>query len=424
MPYVISNSFKKGITKTYSRPQKRVFGSDNAILPRKRIRMDDTGVVVEEYTGFAVDEEEPSSTAPSSSPPYNHATFSSDAPDEGNESPPSSPPPARLPSPVVKARKPAFSFLMRKRAASSNRSSSSASAPLEDITNTARERGRALKKPRLTQMQIDLGGEVRTACKTCGMEYIPSNAQDAALHKEFHTASVGGVDVSKAFLKRHAPRIVQDSSRDAARPSGRVKGFVMVIDRKSSTAQKNRARRVLSVVNTELSAVEIEDNRLWSQVAVPNASDMAKDCSDCTVVAGDRVEKSRWDRFRVYLFISGEKCVGLCLAERISKAYKVKDQNCEAEGHEPNPAVSKSSSISVSQEADPAILGISRVWTSVSHRRKGLAASLLDAVRCNFIYGMHISKDMVAFSQPTESGGQLAQKWFGDAKNWHVYVES
>jgi len=385
--------------------------------------MDDTGVVVEEYTDLNEDQDEPRSTAPSSSPAYNHAVFSSDAPDEGHETPPSSPPP-RLPSPVVKARKPAFSFLERKRAAPANACSSSASGPLEDITNTPRERARPLKKPRLTQMRIDLGGEIRTACKTCGMEYIPSNAQDAALHKEFHTVNVGGVDVSKAFLKKHLPSIVWDSSKDATQPEGCVEGFVMVIDRKSSRAEKNKGRQILQVVNTELSAVDVEDERLWSQMAEPNVRDEAEDCPSQTLLAGDGAKKSRCDRFKIYLFVSGEKCIGLCLAERISKAYKVKDENSEADGNIADLPISKSSSISISREADPAILGISRIWTSVSHRRKGVAAALLDAVRSNFIYGMQISKAMVAFSQPTESGGRLAQKWFEDAKNWHVYVES
>lgn len=395
--------------------------------------MDEKGLVVEEYRGaFLLNEnveEEPSSTAPSSSPRDDRGGFSSDVLEGGKGTPPSSPP-AMVVEPVLEARRPVFRGLKRKRGvcanakADANACPSAGSSPLGDITNTATKRARPMKKkPRLMQMQIDLGGDIRTACGTCGMEYIPSNAQDAALHKEFHAVNTRGVDVSRAFLKRHAPRIAWDSSKDGVKPVGGVEGFVMVVDRRSSTAEKNKAKRVLGVVNTELSAAEIEDQRLWSQVALSNAGNTAEDSTAGTVLGGPERKNSRGDRFKIYLFVSGEKCVGLCLTERISIAYKVM-QNKEVANDRADLEASKSSSISISREAEPAILGISRIWTSVSHRRKGIAAALLDAVRGNFIYGMEVSKDMVAFSQPTESGGLLAKDWFGGAKTWHVYVET
>ena len=386
--------------------------------------MDETGVVVEEYTSLISEQDEPSSTAPSSPPPYKSALLSSDALDKGNNTPPSSPPP-RLASPLARARKPAFSFLKRKRDAAATESCPRASVgPLEEITNSVPGRGRPAKKVRLTQMQIDLGGEVRTACKICGMEYIPSHAQDAALHKEFHIANVGGVDVGKAFLKRYGSSVVWESSKDATVGEGRAQGFVMVVNRRSSKAEKNKARRILKVVNMELSAVDIEDERLWSQTVIPDTNGRGKDCLDGTVPApaGEETRESCGDRFKVFLFVCGEKCIGLCLAERISEAHEVESQNDEADPNKSNLAMSKSSSISVSSNTKPSILGISRIWTSVSYRRKGVAATLLDVVRRNFIYGVHIPKDMVAFSQPTESGGLLAQKWFDDGQRWHVYV--
>ena len=72
---------------------------------------------------------------------------------------------------------------------------------------------------------------------------------------------------------------------------------------------------------------------------------------------------------------------------------------------------------------DIALLGISRIWTSKSHRRKGIASALLDCARGNFFYGVEVPKEIVAFSQPTESGGYLAEGWFGEKTGWHVYSE-
>lgn len=386
--------------------------------------MDETGVVVEEYTNLAGDITKSSSTAPSSPPPYKHALTSSDASEEGDNTPPSSPPP-RLPSPLIRTRKPAFSFLKRKRAhgtASTEPCSRASMGPLGEITNSVPGRERPAKKARLTQMQIDLGGEIRTACKICGMEYIPSNAQDAALHKEFHVANVGGVDVGKGFVKRYGSSIVWDSSKDATMQEDHAQGFVVVVSRRSTRAEKNKARRVLKVVNMELSAVDIEDERLWSQMVVPEKAEDGLD-GVVSASAGDEMTRSCGDRFKVFLFVSGEKCIGLCLAERISKAYEVESQKDDAETSKSNYGISKSSSVSVSPDEKPAILGISRIWTSASYRRKGVAAALLDAARRNFVYGVQIPKDMVAFSQPTESGGLLAQKWFEDTQSWRVYVE-
>jgi N-acetyltransferase len=34
-----------------------------------------------------------------------------------------------------------------------------------------------------------------------------------------------------------------------------------------------------------------------------------------------------------------------------------------------------------------------------------------------------IAMEMIAFSQPTESGARLARKWFGKESGWHVYAE-
>ena len=385
--------------------------------------MDNTGVVIEEYTSLIEEHDRPSSTAPSSPPPPKHDLLSSDAPGEGTNTPPSSPPPPRLSSPLISSRKPAFSFLKRKRAAATESCPRASIGPLKDITNSAPERARPAKKPRLTQMQIDLGGEIRTACKICGMEYIPSNAQDAALHKEFHAANVGGVNVGKAFVKRCLSSKVWDSSKDATGQEGRAQGFVMVVTRGSSRAEKNQARRILKVVNMELSAVDIDDETLWSQTVLPNTVGKAVDRLDGTVPAGDERTKPCGDRFKVYLFVSGEKCIGLCLAERISKAYQVQGQSSDADTDKLSRAIPKSSSVSIGLNGKPAMLGISRIWTSVSYRRRGIAAALLDAARCNFIYGVQVPKDMIAFSQPTESGGLLARKWFEVEQNWHVYVE-
>ena len=123
------------------------------------------------------------------------------------------------------------------------------------------------------------------------------------------------------------------------------------------------------------------------------------------------------------LHVKNGKCVGLCLAERITEAHRVKDNKKSKVGGHDLPSDHKSSSITVEEETVPAVVGVSRIWTSQSSRRKGIANNLLDCVLGKFIYGMEIEKDELAFSQPTESGGELAKAWYGEEAGWLVYRE-
>lgn len=291
-------------------------------------------------------------------------------------------------------------------------------------------------RKRMVQMQLDLASQHRKACKTCGMEYIPSNAADTALHKKFHAVNFGGVDCTKALVERLRQKQVWSGSEGA---------FVAVVGRRDAIVLRNKARDVLKVVNTELAAVPVEEEELWGQVTLEKKGD-----DDAGGVS------ERCDRFRVYLYVSGQKCVGACLAERITEAFAVlgqekvseqdrafeqdqtsrQDEAAEKDKQQPQQRQqpqqqqqpqplpeSHSSSISVSTTADAVLLGISRIWVSNQFRKQGLARRLLDVARDNFMYGLTVEKRLTAFSQPTESGGKLARRYFGCEDGWHVYMD-
>lgn len=268
-------------------------------------------------------------------------------------------------------------------------------------------------------MQLDLVGELRKTCKICGMEYIPSNAEDAKLHQKFHAMNVGGVDFTKAFIEKLRQNQVW---------AGGDGSFIAVIGRSDGLALRNRASEILKVVNTELAAVAIPAEELWSQIPTPTAKHKNGVVKGQTPDAAKRASPAS-DRFKVYVYIRANKCVGVCLAERILEAYCVvgatRDDaahgSCSASGE--IRAELDSSSISVGTVAEPAMLGISRIWTSNLHRKRGIATRLLETARSDFLYGMTIEKDMIAFSQPTESGGKLARRWFGKSAGWHVYID-
>ena len=321
-------------------------------------------------------------------------------------------------------------------------------------------------KSQLTQLCIDLGNNVRKTCRTCGMDYIASSAEDVALHKKFHSMNMGGVDVPRWFVDGGdaAPRKLWSEGWDETDAAVSV----VAVDRRDSIVARNVAVRVIDVANRELSAVQIGDAELWGRVGMGDEGGEGREGGrrvDGPIVReegyarGEEAERKRdhyngtrrgADRFKVYLYLRGHKCVGLCLVERISKAYrtlpdsKVKEANVKIRISKRSPLSasdplhSESSSLQLSSSlpssltsisyasldeiSHPAIMGISRIWTSNSHRRQGIAKRLLDCAASSFLYGMSIEQESIAFSQPTESGSKLASSWFGKMDGWHVYT--
>ena len=337
-----------------------------------------------------------SSIAPSSPRPVHSAIFS-DPPDSAQVSPPSSPPP-HMASPKKDVRKPAFSFLKRKR---------DGREVIGNRGEIIRKEGAPKKKAKLTQMQIDLGGETRKKCTTCNMEYIPSNGEDARLHKEFCRVNAGGID-----LAHHNSTIKRNNAKYQSGTLGGG-GMITIVDTKGSKAIKADARRVMDFVTAELGAADMDDDILWGGKIASS--------KDRPTETGDRKQKGH--QFKLFLYLDGSKCVGACLAEKISKARKVNSGEDSEENLPIETPNLKGSSISTSTSTHSAYLGISRIWTAKSHRRKGIAMELMDCARRKFFYGFEVPKELVAFSQPTESGGQLARRWFGKDSEWLVYDE-
>ena len=407
---------------------------DEDLQPRKRVRMDVTGTIIEDEVfvpskptranskKIQSDEVQASSssTVPSSPPRSERALFSDDIPYDVesisplSSLPPESPPP-ELPSPPPATRKPAFAFIKRKRVSGGDAPCGPLCEPLAEVTHNIIKTRRGRKKAPLRQMQIDLGGEIRRSCKICGMEFIPSNKEDAALHEEFCAIGSQGVDIGQALFKDKG--ITKFQTAEGSRGS---KEFVVIIDRRSSGGARKQARRVLEIVNAELSASKIRDEELWGVIhSAPAESKSRK-----PMKRGSKAEEpeASGDRFKVFMYLVDAKCAGFCLAEKINTAYRVETSETGESQEQRSVPLSKSSSISISAEADIALIGISRIWTSRIFRNKGIATMLLDCVRSNFFYGMEVPKDLVAFSQPTESGGRLAVRWFEAKNGWHVYT--
>ncbi|KAK5125198.1 hypothetical protein LTR85_000874 [Meristemomyces frigidus] len=388
-------------------------------------------------------------TVPSSPTCADYAVFS-DEPTRAS-SPPSSPPgfpweqqtPYQdAPKPLQKPPKTAFSLLGKRKA-------------LEAVSDNAR----LLKKPAttttkgetktLTQMQISLGQEVQKRCKTCGMEYVASSAEDRRLHDKYHKQNTEGYDVGKDFVQK-----ARDDSVFAGAESG---DSVCAIDCLDKPARKKKAQAVLEIVQRELGAVPIPEKQIWDH----------KDTE--SLLEGE-------PRYTAYMYIRGSKCVGFMLIEKIEEAYSVVEPASTAlkraasaddkgktalsalkarkQATEEAAARAASQPIQLSQNTRPAKIGISRIWTSPTHRHQNIGITLLDTAVLHHaqraeqseqklrrddsttqaadavVLDEHLKpvgklrgKDDVAFSQPTEAGARLARRWFGKLYGWTVYVD-
>ena len=392
--------------RTYSRNVRRTWdGAEFRVAKRQRL---ESSKVTNENDNSLERAIRATSVAVSSSPSRKNSTiFSRESyDDEGTVTPPSSPPP-RVSPPPVQSRKPTFSFLKRKHDAMQEDSE-----PLGEVINSSSRSSVPPKKQQpLRQMQLDLGGPTRKTCTDCGMEYVPANEEDATLHRMFHNMNSEGVELGKTFMKS-AMKWVYEVAH--------IEGSVVVVDRKISPPARKVVQRVLATVNKELSAVDVDDTVLWSQrILGDKGSGSAIKQSE-----SERRNDHKSDRYKVFLHVKDGRCIGLCLAERITKAHRVKRDQRHTKGVVGRPTGMKSSSISIEEETVPAVVGVSRIWTSKACRRRGIANNLLECVVNQFIYGMEIEKDEVAFSQPTESGGQLARAWYGKESGWLVYHET
>jgi N-acetyltransferase len=260
------------------------------------------------------------------------------------------------------------------------------------------------KKPRakpLTQMRLDLGQQIQKRCQTCGMEYRPALAEDKKLHNKFHSQIVRGIPInSKLQLRlRMLENEVNLCTQEIIQPiDHRLQSWAPV---------RKLVPTVLDMVEKELGGVGIDIEKLWGQVEMP-AKEGGQEEKDSTLC----------NRYKTFLFIRKNKILGVCLVERIFEAYPVlpivKTQS------DTSTAVSDAA-ITTSEQAQPAQMGISRIWVSKCARGQGIANELLRFAAKTFIYRVNIPKERIAFSQPTESGAKLARKFFGTDSGWLVY---
>lgn len=206
------------------------------------------------------------------------------------------------------------------------------------------------------------------------------------MHKKHHARHRVEMGLSRTF--------VQSLSQKNVIWRDEVGNIVTRVTREDQSTKRTHVETVLDAVEQELGGVGIPSSILWCNIR---------------------------QRYAVFLYIRGDDCLGVCVAQKITSARRVLPftENVQANAADEN----ADKSIIASKDDYPATLGISRIWTSKQARRKGIAKMLLDMAISNFEFAVSIPKEMVAFSQPTDSGTRLARSWFGREDGWLVYAE-
>ncbi|TNN65785.1 N-acetyltransferase ESCO1 [Liparis tanakae] len=224
-----------------------------------------------------------------------------------------------------------------------------------------------------TQTIIDAGQKHfgAVACSVCGMLYSAANPEDESQHLLFHNQFISAVK----YVGWKKERIL------AEYPDGKM---ILVLPDDPKYALK-KVEEIREMVDNDLGFQQVETK-----------------CPSQT---------------KTFLFISNDKKVGGCLiAEHIQEGYRVIEEPVPEGSEGEKVMFERQRAWCCSTTAEPAICGISRIWVVNMMRRQGIASRMLECLRNDFIYGSYLSKDEIAFSDPTPDGKLFATHYFGTSQ--------
>ncbi|NXX94601.1 ESCO1 acetyltransferase, partial [Centropus bengalensis] len=242
--------------------------------------------------------------------------------------------------------------------------------PSEEHIQKLKEAGKDGSK----QLIIDAGQKRFGAisCNICGMLYTASNPEDETQHLLFHNQFISAV----RYVGWKKERIL------AEYPDGKI---IMVLpdDPKYALKKVEEIR-------------EMVDNDLGFQQAPLMC----------------------YSRTKTLLFISNDKkVIGCLIAEHIQWGYRVIEEKVPEISSENEKVIfERQKAWCCSTSPEPAICGISRIWVFSMMRRKKIASRMIECLRSNFIYGSYLSKEEIAFSDPTPDGKLFATQYCGTSQ--------
>ncbi|WWD16679.1 hypothetical protein CI109_101109 [Kwoniella shandongensis] len=300
--------------------------------------------------------------------------------------------------------------------ATSNFSSTSASTCSTASSSKDAASSSSSKSTPLTQLHLTHLRLLHT-CPDCSMSYM-RGGEDESIHRAHHSKVLRGIPweglgkgkgKGKSTLGETGWKVIKDDVEFGPKSGGlwkvRAKGRIVMIDGSWGGAKLDE---ILSTVDLVLSSPPLplailDQCKIFlfvtSSPAPPPSSSSAK--------------RPRLDMSHAKSLSSSaskERIVSVVVAQGIKTAMRVLRNGERVEGGVESGGFG---SVTCDPEQLPTPLGIHRLYTSPLYRSHGISYHLLNAACQHTVYGCSFSpeKSEVAFSQPTESGRTVMEKW-------------
>lgn len=300
------------------------------------------------------------------------------------------------------------------------------------------------KKTRLVQSFFKVSDKKQKLCRCpdCNMSYFTSIASDIAEHEKYHdlhlkgrkwspnwgiivsdfttslctysmpsscfvssSGSVTDMFSGNATKTKSEPKVLSkgnnkdgpygpestyslpiSSGSGKSRTTTRSAEYIVMVS-PSNKSETRAALEIMNIVNNELSAPHNE-NYFWSGID--------NDCIDDSRLS---VQTDYKNQGKAFIYVKNDRAIGVITVEYLAEEEK---RGCWM--------ILGTKDI-VPQVSPIVKLGISRIWVCKNHRGEGIALRLLETARKYSIYGTEVAKWELAWSQPSESGGELAKKY-------------
>ncbi|CAE6409764.1 unnamed protein product [Rhizoctonia solani] len=270
--------------------------------------------------------------------------------------------------------------------------------------------------PSLTQLHFLPSKSILVTCKSCDLSYTRGAQEDEELHRTHCLRVARGMEWSREERSLEKPLGTENADVELIEercilPNG-VIGRILRI--RCDIAKGKLGQKVitlLSTINKVLSAPSLPDSSLKLSKAYVMVIPTKASKLHCSRPGNDTSAKRS----------STECIVGCVIATHIREAMRIVHIDELQASNTPKPDLvcvdigSSGGNVYCDPNLIPTTLGIPRLFVVPSHRRQGIARTLLDAAARTAIWGCPLdpSSGQIAFSQPTASGHAVMKDWGG-----------
>ena len=279
-----------------------------------------------------------------------------------------------------------------------------------DVWRPPRKRVRA---PVIEQQLLDLGQQLRTECKRCRMVLAAGEQHDKLCDRLQQRSS--GTWLAK--LHNDNPLLlhlnpIKDSALDSC--------AVQSVEQRTETVKTDVAQRYISSKQTGVGVgVDVKFLRIRKygeeeakqRTLIKRIEEIKRNVVDPVM---GFISDQQDDTTQLFIAVNkdGMMC-GLAVIERIVSQdfFQIAIESDNKLGER-----------TTEELKDPPVIGVRQIWVAPNCRRQGIASLLLDIVCQHAVYGVHINRSRISFSQPTNQGAGLALAYTGHQESRTLIV--